>query len=190
MRTKIIIGTAVALALLAGAAAIPLKVSGNVEAQPVVMAAPAPKAPAYTPEYLAALEVAKVYGRAPACATADADQIQATAKASLAAGLDSALAAATVATESGCDPLAISKSEAVGEMQVMPRIWKAKYDFTGKVNLLNRDDNLRVGTEILAGLVKQYGNAGGLARYQGMDTTSPAYDPAYIGKILTLAGKR
>lgn len=145
--------------------------------------------PGYSPEYLATLEAAKVFGRAPACANAGADLIEATAKAALHAGLDPAIAAATVATESGCDQFAVSNRGAVGMMQIMVKVWKPKYDFGGKVNLLNRDDNLRVGTEILAPLIKQYGVVGGLARYQGLGTSSPSFDAGYTDKIVVLAGK-
>lgn len=138
----------------------------------------------------APLEVAKVFGRTPGCADADADLIQATANAAIEAGLDPAIAAATVGVESGCNQFAVSTRGAIGLMQVVPRVWKDKFDFAGTVNLLNREDGLRVGTQIEAGLITEFGIEGGLRHYNGMGTLSADYDAGYTNKILALAGRK
>jgi soluble lytic murein transglycosylase-like protein len=65
-------------------------------------------------------------------------------------------------------------------------VWKEKYDFQ-QVNLLNRADNVRVGTEILSGLVQQFGTHEGIRRYQGL---GPGGDGLYVEKILNLAGRK
>jgi hypothetical protein len=138
----------------------------------------------------APLEVAKVFGRTPGCADADADMIEATARAAIKAGLDPAIAAATVGVESGCNAFAVSSKGAIGYFQVMPRIWKDRFDFAGTVNLFNRDDNMRTGAKIEADLIAQYGIEGGLRHYNGMGTGSPEYDAGYTNKILALAGRK
>lgn len=153
-----------------------------------------PTAPALAFRYslfrTAPLEVAKVFGRTPGCADADADFIQATANAAIEAGLDPAIAAATVGIESSCNAFAVSSKGAVGYFQVMPRIWKDRFDFAGSVNLFNRDDNLRVGAEIEAGLIDQYGVEGGLRHYNGTGVGCETCDAGYTFKILALAGRR
>jgi Transglycosylase SLT domain len=134
----------------------------------------------------APLEIAKVFGRSPGCQDADSELIFATSEAALRTGLDPKLAAATVAVESGCNPFAISTRGAIGLMQVRAISWKDKYDFSGKINLLNRRDNLQVGAEILSGLIKQFGVTEGVRRYQGVGENG---DPQYVSKILALARK-
>jgi Transglycosylase SLT domain len=133
------------------------------------------------------IEVAKVFGRAPGCENTDPDFIEDVNLAAARVGLDAKVAAATVAVESGCNPFAVSNRGAVGLMQIRVIAWKDKYDFSGRINLLNRKDNLQVGTEILAGLVKQFGLAEGVKRYQGL---GPGGDEFYVSKILKLAGKK
>jgi hypothetical protein len=138
----------------------------------------------------APLEVAKVFGRTPGCADADPDLIQATAKAAIEAGLDPRIFAATIGIESSCNSYATSTRGAIGLSQVVPRIWFSKYDFAGRYNLLNVDDNLHVGAQIEAGLIAEYGVEGGLRHYNGMGTLSADYDTGYTSKILLLAGRR
>lgn len=75
-------------------------------------------------------------------------------------------------------------------MQIMPKVWLSKYDFAGSVNLFNRIDNLRVGAQIEAGLINQWGLAGGLRHYNGMGTASDSFDTNYTAKIMGLAGRR
>jgi hypothetical protein len=153
---------------------------------------PQPPAAAWTYSIFrtAPLEVAKVFGRTPGCADAGADLIQATAKAAIEAGLDPRIFAATIGIESSCNSYATSTRGAIGLSQVVPRVWFSKYDFAGRYNLLNVDDNLHVGAQIEAGLIAEYGVEGGLRHYNGMGTISADYDAGYTSKILTLAGRR
>jgi len=138
----------------------------------------------------APFEVAKVFGRSPGCADADGELIEETAKAAIDTNLDPAILAATIATESGCNPFTVSSKGAIGIMQIMPKVWLSKYDFAGSVNLFNRIDNLRVGAQIEAGLINQWGLAGGLRHYNGMGTASDSFDTNYTAKIMGLAGRR
>jgi hypothetical protein len=153
-----------------------------------------PQPPAMAFQYsifrTAPLEVAKVFGRTPGCADADAELIQATAQAAIEAGLDPAIAAATVGVESGCNQFAVSNRGAIGIMQIMPKVWSTKYDFAGSVNLFNRADNLRIGAQIEAGLITQYGVDGGIRRYNGLGVDCSTCDAGYTSKILLLAGRR
>lgn len=153
-----------------------------------------PHPPAIAFEYsifrTAPLEVAKVFGRTPGCADAPPELINETAQAAVDANLDPATFAATAGVESSCNPLAVSSRGAVGMMQIVPKIWIAKYDFAGKINLFNRTDNLRVGAQIEASLIAQYGVEGGIRRYNGLGTGCETCDSGYVTKILTLAGRR
>ena len=45
-------------------------------------------------------------------------------------------------------------------MQVVPKVWASKYDFDN-VNLLRQQDNIKVGTEIEADLIRRYGTGRG-----------------------------
>ena len=165
---------------------------GSVAPQPFLPARLTPRPPQlqYTIARTGPLDVAKVFGRSPACAEASADFIQEVSNDALDAGLDPKLEASTVAVESGCNNFAVSARGAVGLMQVMPKIWKDHYDFTDQFNLFNEHDNLRVGARILAGLVQQYGVEDGARRYNGVGsgTDCSSCDPEYTKKILTLAG--
>jgi hypothetical protein len=137
------------------------------------------------------LDVAKVFGRSPGCENADNDLIVAISNAANRAGIPPRLLAATVAVESSCNPYAVSTRGAIGLTQVVPKVWKSKYDFAGHVNLLNADDNLRVGASILADNVQRFGTRDGLQRYLGTGTDDGNITPGgYAAKILTLAGDR
>lgn len=137
----------------------------------------------------APLEVAKVFGRTPGCSDADASLIDSTARAAIEAGLDPAIAAATVGVESSCNQFAVSNRGAIGIMQIMPKVWLSKYDFADKINLFNREDNLRVGTQIEAGLISQYGTVDGVRRYNGIGVGCDGCDAGYASKIMVLAGR-
>lgn len=149
--------------------------------------------PEFQREYSAAinapLTVAKVFGRSPACADIDADFIYYVARQARYAGMDPAVAAATIATESGCNPLAVSNRGAVGIMQVMPKVWNTQFDFS-RVNLLNREQGVAVGLQIESGLIRQWGLRGGVRRYQGLGEGCDSCDDGYTVKILALAGRR
>lgn len=141
-------------------------------------------------QYIAALDVARVFGRAPGCAEADAKLIGDVATEALRTGIDPRILAAAVAVESSCDSMAVSRRGAIGLTQVMPKIWKGSFDFEHTVNLFNPNDNLHAGATILSGLVKQYGLAEGIRHYQGTGTDCDTCDNNYVPKILALAGRR
>lgn len=152
---------------------------------------PTPPAMAYvhSAAYTAPLEVAKVFGRSPGCTEASSDLIEAVAKESLRAGIDPRIGAATVAVESGCNQYAVSTKGALGLMQVQVKTWQGKYDFS-KTNLLDRDSNLRVGTQVLASYIEKWGVTEGVHRYNGMGTNCDTCDAGYANKILSLAGSK
>lgn len=130
--------------------------------------------------------VAKVFGRFPACADSDKDFIDVVANIAASHGVDASLFASTIATESGCNPYAVSGRGAIGYTQVMVSVWKNKYDFS-KVNLFNPADNLRVGAEIMGDLIQQHGMHDGVTRYQGLGVGCPSCDDGYTAKVLALA---
>ena len=138
----------------------------------------------------AALDVARVFGRAPGCAEADSNLIGDVAKEALRVGLDARILAATVAVESSCDSMAVSRRGAVGLTQIMPKIWKGSFDFEHTINLFNPNDNLHAGATILSDLIKQHGLAEGIRHYNGTGTDCADCDGNYVPKILTLAGRR
>lgn len=88
--------------------------------------------------------------------------------------LDAKLAASVISEESNCDSLAVSSRGAIGLMQVMPRVWKRRFDFS-RINLFNPQENLNIGIKILADLVQQYGEHEALERYQGLGPGNPNY---------------
>ena len=137
------------------------------------------------------LEVAKVFGRSQGCENADADLIEQTSNAANYAGIPPRLLAAAVAVESGCNPYAVSARGAIGLTQIVPKVWKGKYDFAGHDNLLNPTANLRVGARILSENIQQWGTRGGLQHYLGTGTDDGNITPgSYAAKIMTLAGER
>lgn len=153
--------------------------------------APAPvvqvQAEARTPEFEKAFfQAAKVYGKA---GCGDQQLAEMTAKHALATGLPPAILAAMIATESTCNPLAVSNRGAIGLTQVVPKVWSKHYDFS-KVNLLNPEDSLTVGTDILSSLVKEHGIRNGLHRYYGTGDSGIYLDGSgYAERVLALAGK-
>ena len=141
-------------------------------------------------QFIAALDVARVFGRSTGCAEADPKLINEIAEEAVKVNLDPRILAATVAVESACNQYATSSKGAIGLTQIMPKVWKGSYDFEHQYNLLNPHDNIRVGASILAGLVKQYGLPAGLRHYDGTGTDCPTCDLAYVDKIAGLAAKR
>ena len=153
---------------------------------PTNLAPPRPPALQYSVYRTGVLEIAKVFGKMSGCENADSELIEEVNRASARVGLGPRLVAATIAVESRCDALAVSREGAVGLMQPVPRIWKHRYDFAA-VNLFKPQDNLMVGTTILAGLVQEYGVREGLHRYNGLGYGCAACDPTYAERILVLA---
>lgn len=72
------------------------------------------------------------------------------------------LIVAVIMVESSGRHLAVSPMGAQGLMQVMP-FWKEEMDISG--DLFDIDTNIRAGTHILAGNIKQWGYKEGLLRY-------------------------
>lgn len=87
--------------------------------------------------------------------------------------------ASTIVVESSCHSDAISRTGAVGLMQVMPSVWRVS-----RTELLNPARNIQVGTRILAQYVQQTGDMReGLRRYYGLVDGSDEY----ADKILEMA---
>jgi hypothetical protein len=151
---------------------------------------PDPKLLTFSIWRTAPLEVAKVFGRASGCADADSELIELVAAAAVKSNLDPAILAATVATESSCNPFAVSSRGAVGLTQIMPRIWSTKFDFSQSVNLFNKSDNLHTGAVIMSQLINDHGAARGIQLYNGAGIGCESCDGGYSSKILALAGRR
>lgn len=134
----------------------------------------------------APLQVALVFGRAPGCSDASSDLINLVASEAVSQGVAPKVLAATIAQESQCNSLAVSSRGAIGLMQIMPRIWNSTFDFS-KVNLFNPRDNIRVGTKIMAGLVKHNGLQRGVQLYNGAGVGCETCDGQYAHKVLILA---
>lgn len=162
----------------------------EVDAAPAVVQVVRPVLDPTNKQFDAALDVAGVFGRSQGCTKASPKLITDIAEESIKDNLDPKILAATVAVESACDPMAVSRRGALGLTQVMPKIWSSKFDFEHSVNLLNPQDNLHAGATILSELIKQYGVSEGIRRYQGLGEDCPTCDNAYVPKILTLAGGR
>ena len=158
-----------------------------------VYAAQAPKPPATAYEFgiyhNGPFEVAKVFGRSQGCANADGDLIQYTSDASIRAGVDPRIVASVIAVESGCNQFAVSSRGALGLMQVEAGIWKTKFDFGGDVNLLNRRDNIKTGSIILAQLIAVYGTMDGIRRYNGTGVGCETCDAGYTSKVIAMVGR-
>jgi hypothetical protein len=155
----------------------------------VARTTPKPPALHYSIWRTAPLTIAEVFGRAPGCSDASADLIEMTARASIRAGLDPAIAAATVATESSCNTFAVSPKGAVGLMQVRISTWKSSYDFSGTVNMFNDETNVRVGSEIMEKLISEHGTVEGVQLYNGAGVGCEYCDGGYSARILSLAHK-
>jgi soluble lytic murein transglycosylase-like protein len=157
---------------------------------PIIHAAAADQPMYQTKQFAASLDVARVFGRSQGCADADPKLINDIAAEAIASNTDPRILAALVAVESSCDPMAVSNRGAIGLTQVRAKVWKDKFDFAGKTNLLNPADNLHAGATILGSLIKQYGTLEGVRRYQGDGVGCATCDDFYVPKILALAGRR
>jgi soluble lytic murein transglycosylase-like protein len=175
LKTVLTIGSASGLMYTAFVPPKPPAPVGQVQAEP------------RSPEFEKAFfQAAKVYGKA---GCGDQQLAEMTAKHAIATGLPAAVVAAMIATESTCNPLAVSNRGAIGLTQVVPKIWSKHYDFS-KVNLLNPEDSLTVGTDILSALVKEHGLRNGLHRYYGTGDSGIFLDGSgYAERVLALAGK-
>jgi soluble lytic murein transglycosylase-like protein len=155
--------------------------------------APAPvaqvrvQAPARSPEFEKAFfQAAKVYGKA---GCGDQQLAEMTAKRAIETDLPPAIVAAVIASESTCNPMAVSNRGALGLMQVVPKIHGKHYDFS-KINLLNPEQNMQVGTDILSTYVRQYGLKSGLRHFYGTGDSGIYLDgTGYADRVLALAGK-
>lgn len=78
-----------------------------------------------------------------------------------ASGLDSALILAVIRSESGGDPFAVSKSAAIGLMQLEA----ATASDCGIHDRYNPLDNVKCGSKTLHYLIRRYGLAGGIEAY-------------------------
>lgn len=141
----------------------------------------------HTPEFQRAFfDAATVYGK-----TGCGDQAltERTARYSLASGVPAKIIAAAISSESSCNPLAVSNRGAIGLMQIMPKVWSSKFDFT-KFNLFNPEDNMTVGTAILSKYIHDYGVKNALVRYYGTGQDNIGLGGVgYATKVLQLAGK-
>lgn len=191
IKTEMILGIVMLLTLT-----VPVSGSlyANMDTQmDIVFARQTPRPPAQAFDFsifhTAPLQVALVFGRSAGCSDAKPELINNTARAAIDAGVDPGVYAATVATESACNPLAISSRGAVGLSGIMIKTWKDRFDFS-TVNLFNPTDNLRVGAQIEAQYIQQYGLAEGIHHYNGMGVGCETCDAGYVSKILLLAGRR
>jgi len=141
----------------------------------------------HSAEYQAALfQASRVYGKA---GCGDQNLAEMTARNAVETGAPAQLIAAATASESTCNPFAISNHGALGLMQVTPRSFGKEFDFT-RINLLNPEENMHVGSTILARLIKQYGVREALIHYYGTGPDAIGLGGAgYAAKVLQLAGK-
>jgi soluble lytic murein transglycosylase-like protein len=128
-------------------------------------------------------DASRVYGRA---GCGDVVLAEETARAAEKTGLPASLIAAEIATESSCNPLAVSRDGGVGLTQIMPKIWASKYNNFRDKNLLRQEDSIEVGAEILAENVRLYGMRDGIRRYNGSGVDAEQY----ATRVMTLAGVR
>src|SRR5947209_13835460 len=108
-----------------------------------------PQAPEihYSDLHDATFKALKVYERVPGCSRLAA----LTGRWAWRRGLNPKLVASMIVTESTCNPLAVSSAGALGVMQIVPKYWSNRYDFT-RLNLLNPETNIEIGTELIAKL--------------------------------------
>jgi hypothetical protein len=106
-------------------------------------------------------------------------------------GLDPDMVAALIWQESGGNPIAYSRSGAVGLMQVMPRdgiaasfICRNGPCFTNRPSIAELEDpefNVRYGTGMIAGLLKSHGNLRDALKYYGPMDVGYYYADIVIG---------
>ncbi len=80
--------------------------------------------------------------------------------------VDPYLVASVLLVESSGDPFAISNKDAVGIMQIHVPTWGALVE-TEQINLFRIEDNIDLGTRILADYTGRHGLSDGLMRYLG-----------------------
>lgn len=95
-------------------------------------------------------------------------------------GLPPRVLAGLVFVESSCNSEAVSPKGAIGLTQVNPRVWHYS-----RRQLQDPYENIRVGTQILAGYVRPYGLRGGLHRYNGLGD-----DGSYGAHVMQAAYRR
>ena len=99
--------------------------------------------------------------------------------------LDPKLVASIMIVESRANPFAVSASDSIGIMQIHLPTWGETADKQG-INLFNIEDNIDFGVRILKDYVRRFGVWGGVRRYKGWDSDSPASIQSaeqYIQKI-------
>ena len=95
--------------------------------------------------------------------------------------VDPYLVASVLLVESSGDPFAISNKDAVGIMQIHVPTWGALVDME-QINLFRIEDNIDLGTRILADYTARFGLSDGLMRYLGApDVTEEALQ--YVARI-------
>jgi hypothetical protein len=124
----------------------------------------------------------RIYGKS---GCGDIQLAEMTAENSLRSGVPANVIAAIVSVESSCNPLAISTKGAVGLTQVNVKVQSEKFAQFRMINLFNPKENMQVGTEIMAQMIKTYGLRGGVSHYNGSGPDAEAY----AVKVLQLAGK-
>lgn len=127
-------------------------------------------------------DAARIYGKA---GCGDVQLAEMTAKHALRTGVPANVVSSIVAVESSCNPLAISNRGAVGLTQVNVKVQSVKFAQFRAINLFNPEDSMRVGTDIMAEMIHQYGLRGGVSHYNGEGPDAEAY----AVKVLQLAGK-
>jgi hypothetical protein len=135
--------------------------------------------PAYRQAFF---DASRIYGKA---GCGDITLAEMTAENSLRTGVPANIIAAIISVESSCNPLAISNRGAVGLTQVNVKVQSEKFEQFSAINLFNPKENMRVGTQIMSEMIKQYGLRSGISHYDGV---GPEAD-AYVLKVLALAGK-
>lgn len=129
----------------------------------------------------ALFDAARIYGKA---GCGDLSLAELTAQNALRANVPANLLAALISIESSCNPLAISNKGAVGLTQVNVKVQADKFAQFRTINLFNPEESMRVGADILAANIKQYGLHSGVAHYDGIGPKADAYEV----KVLALAG--
>lgn len=130
----------------------------------------------------AVFNAARIYGKA---GCGDIQLAEMTAENSLKTGVPANIIASIVSVESSCNPLAISNKGAVGLTQVNVKVQSDKFAQFRAINLFNPKENMVVGTQIMADMIKTYGLRGGVSHYNGSGPDAEAY----AVKVMALAGK-
>jgi soluble lytic murein transglycosylase-like protein len=101
-------------------------------------------------------------------------------------GLSAAVVSAIVVVESSGNPLTVSPSGDLGLMQVNARIHGRLFDFE-KLNLLNPEENIDVGTSILKTMSDRHGNEKAIQAYNGLLPEKREYS-VRVHAVLARAG--